>query len=111
MAAIGPRGFNWLLTGTRGNASFPRGTDYYLCTYHITFVRTINRNQSEPEQTILSRSPLSLPALPSVPPRIRHSGVASPLRVRVPAAAARILEAGPAEERQFGWWRGGGDVA
>ena len=44
------------------------------------------------------RRPLSLPALPSVPPRIRHSRVASPLYVGGAAAAARILEAGPAEE-------------
>ena len=54
---------------------------------------------------------LSLPALPSVPPRIRHSGVASPLRVGGAAAAARILEAGPSEEERFSWCRGGGDVA
>ena len=38
---------------TRGNASVPRGTAHYLCTYHLTFVRTINRNQSEPDRTVL----------------------------------------------------------
>ena len=37
--------------GTRGGASVPRGTAHYLYTYHITFVRTINRNQSEPIRT------------------------------------------------------------
>ena len=46
--------------------------------------------------------PLYLPALPSVPPNIRHSGVASPLCVGGAAAAAQILEAGPAEEERSG---------
>ena len=57
------------------------------------------------------RTTSSLPALPSVPPHIRHSRVAPPLRVGGAAAAAQILMAGRAEERQSGKGRGGGDVA
>ena len=59
---------------TWGNASVPRGTAHYLCTYHIPSVRTIKRNQSEPIGTIPfslsytnfrfeSKSDLTIPAI------------------------------------------------
>ena len=73
---------NYELKNTsQGNASVPRGISQYLCTYHLIFVRTINRNQSELDQTFPPPHTLSLPALPSVLQRIHHSGVASTLRV------------------------------
>ena len=37
---------------SQADASVPRGTARYLCTYHFTSVRTVKRNQSEPIGTI-----------------------------------------------------------
>ena len=37
---------------SQANASVPRGTAHFLCTYHIPSVRTIKWNQSEPIGTI-----------------------------------------------------------
>ena len=62
---------------------------HYLCTYHISSVRTINRNLSEPDRTFPPRRPLSLPALPSVLQRFCLFGVASPLRFG--GAAAKVF--------------------
>ena len=61
---------------SRGNASVPRGAAHYLCTYLLTFVSTIKRNQSEPIGTSPNHSVFILIHQSSILMKIRanHSG-------------------------------------